>query len=88
MQCAAAAVTAIGNGFGVQWPRAKACGTEWDDDVRLFPPRGTLSGGGICSESEVLAIVDALFICLPPPAFDAPRHQSLNQNIIPPTIFF
>ena len=41
-----------------------------------LPPRGTLSGGGGCSELNVLAIVNALFIFLPPPAFDAPRRQS------------
>ena len=54
MQRAAAAATAIGDGFGVRRRSAKTCGTEWDGDVRLFPPRGTLSGGGGCSESNVL----------------------------------
>ena len=77
MQRAAAAATVIGNGFGMRRRSAKTCGMEWDSDMRLFPPRGTLSGGGGCSESNVLAIIDALFIFPPPPVFDAPRRQSL-----------
>ena len=76
MQHATAAATAIGDGFGVRRRSAKTCGMEWDGYVRLFPPPGTLSGGGGCSELNVLAIVNALFIFLPPPAFDAPRRQS------------
>jgi hypothetical protein len=77
MQCAAAAATAIGKGFGLRRWSAKMCGTEWDGNVRLFPPHGTLSSGGSCSESNVLAIVDTLLIFPPPPAFDAPRCKSL-----------
>jgi hypothetical protein len=46
MQRAAAAATANGDGFGVRRRSAKTCSMELDGNVRLFPPCGTLSGGG------------------------------------------
>ncbi len=73
MQHATAAATAIGDGFGVQRRSAKMCGTEWDSDVRLFLPRGTLSGGGGCSESNVL-----LFLLSPTDHFQVPQLSAIK----------